>query len=229
MSKQYHQIQAIQHGIIVSCQAPPESPLNAPHMIAALARTAEMGGAIGFRVDRPENVAAVRAASALPIIGIYKIHSPGSDIYITPTYASAEAVVKAGANLVAIDATGRPRASGETFAEIVRSVHENLDIPIMADVGTTEQGLRALDDGADVIATTMATSDPYGKPEDGPAIHIVADLVKICDRPIIVEGQVWTVENVRMCFEAGAYAVVIGSAITAPQLITRRFVGAIPS
>ena len=162
-----------------------------------------MGGAIGFRVDRPENVAAVRAASALPIIGIYKIHTPGSDVYITPTYAAAEAVAKAGATLLAIDATGRRRAGDETFADIVRNVHEKLDIPVMADVVLTEQGLRALEDGADIVATTMATAEPYGKPENGPAIHIVADLVKVTNRPIIVEGQVWTVENVRMCFKLG--------------------------
>lgn len=229
MKTRYPQLEAIRHGVVASCQAGPESPLNAPHFIAALAKSSEMGGAIGFRVDRPENVAAVRAISALPILGINKIHTPGFDVYITPTYASAEAVVKAGANLLAIDATGRPRPGGETFREIVKKAHERLDVPVMADVGTTEQGLWALEDGADIIGTTMATSEPFGKPEDGPAIHIVKDLVKVTDRPIIVEGQIWTVENVRACFEAGAYAVVIGSAITVPQFITRRFVQAIPA
>ena len=228
MTHTYPQLEALRRGIIVSCQASPESPLNAPHFIAALAQAAELGGAAGFRIDRPENVAAVRAASRLPIIGINKIHSPGFDIYITPTYAAAEAVARAGADLLAVDATGRPRPGGETFAEIVRKVHAQLHMPVMADVGTIEQGLRALEDGADIVATTMATGQPYGKPEDGPGLHIVRALVRVTERPIVVEGQVWAVENVRDCFEAGAYAVVIGSAITAPELITRRFVKAIP-
>ena len=94
----------------------------------------------------------------------------------------------------------------------------------MADVGTIEQGLQALEDGADMVATTLSTSQPFGTPQDGPGLHIVRSLVKVTDRPVIVEGQVWTIEDVRACFDAGAYAVVIGSAITNPQYITRRFV-----
>jgi len=228
MNQKYPQLEALHNGLVVSCQAGPESPLNAPLFIAALAKSAEMGGAFGFRVDRPENIAAVRAISALPIIGINKIHTPGYDLYITPTYASAEAAARAGADLLAIDATGRPRPNDETFREIVKNVHERLNVPVMADVGTVEQGLQALEDDADIIATTMSTSHPFGKPEDGPGLHIVRALVKITDRPIIVEGQVWTVEELRACFEAGAYAVVIGSAITVPQFITQRFIRALP-
>ena len=228
MSNRYKQIEGIRHSIVVSCQAGPESPLNAPHFIAALAKSAEMGGAAGFRVDRPENVAAVRAITHLPIMGINKIVTAGYDVYITPTYASAEAVVDAGADMLAIDATYRARPGGETFLEIVQKVHEKLNVPVMADVGTVEQGLRALQDGADMIGTTMSTSAPYGKAEDGPGLHIVEALTKVTDKPIIVEGQVWTIEDVRASFDAGAYAIVIGSAITVPQFITQRFVQAIP-
>ena len=229
MCQKFLQLEALHNGLVVSCQAGPESPLNAPHFIAAMAKSAEMGGAIGFRVDRPENIAAVRAISELPIIGINKIYTPGYDLYITPTYASAEAAVQAGANLLAIDATGRLRPNGETFREIVSKVHDRLNVPVMADVGTIEQGLQALEDGADMVATTMSTSAPYGKPEDGPGLHIVEALVKVTDRPIIVEGQVWTVEAMQACFDAGGYAVVIGSAITVPQFITQRFVRALPA
>ncbi len=229
MENKYPQLAALRNGLVVSCQAGPESPLNAPHFIAALAKSAEMGGAFGFRVDRPENIAAVRAISKLPIIGINKIHTPGYEVYITPTFAAAEAAAQAGADLLAIDATGRPRPNGETFCEIVKKVHDRLNVPVMADVGTIEQGLQALEDGADIVATTMSTSEPYGKPEDGPGLHIVRALVKVTGQPIFVEGQVWTVEELRACFEAGAYAVVIGSAITVPQFITRRFLSALPA
>jgi N-acylglucosamine-6-phosphate 2-epimerase len=229
MDPQYPQLEAIRNGLVVSCQAGPESPLNDPQIIAALAKSSEMGGAAGFRVDRPENVTAVRNVSQLPIIGINKIHTPGYEIYITPTFDSAEAVVRAGANLLAIDATGRPRPGGETFRGIVEKVHMQLNVPVMADIGTIEQGLQALDDGADIVATTMSTSEPFGRPSDGPGLHIVRALVKVTHRPIIVEGQIWTIEEARACFEAGAYAIVIGSAITVPQFITHRFVNAIQS
>ena len=202
MTQTYPQLEALRHQIIVSVQAYPDTPLNAPHFIAALAQSAEMGGAAGFRVDRPENVAAVRAVSRLPMIGINKVHTPGFDIYITPTYASAEALVRAGADLLALDATGRPRPGGETFAEIARKTHRHFNIPVMADVGTIEQGLQALDDGADMVATTLSISQPFGEPQDGPGLHIVSALVKVTDCPVIVEGQVWTIEDVRACFDA---------------------------
>jgi N-acylglucosamine-6-phosphate 2-epimerase len=228
MTNVYPQLEQLRHRLVVSCQAAQDSPLNAPPLIAALARAAEMGGAAGFRIDRPENVAAVRAVSRLPIIGIYKIHTPGFQVFITPTCASADQVVQAGANLLAVEATGYPRPDGETFHQIVQYAHAVLNVPVMADVGSTEQGLQALEDGADLVATTFSASPPYGKPENGPGLHILRALAQVTDRPLVVEGQVWTVENVRVCFEAGAYAVVIGSAITSPELITRRFVKAIP-
>ncbi len=224
----YPQLELLRCGLVVSCQAGSESPLNSPQIIAALAKSSEMGGAVGFRVDRPENISAVRAVSNLPIIGINKIWTPGYDLFITPTYADAEAAAKAGADILAIEATGLPRPGGETFQEIVQKIHENLNIPVMADVGTFEQAVKALEDGADLVATTFATSEPYGKPEDGPAVHIVTQLVKMTDKPVIVEGQIWAVEDVRACFDAGAYAIVIGSAITVPQFITARFISAIP-
>jgi N-acylglucosamine-6-phosphate 2-epimerase len=228
MISNYPQLDALHRGIIVSCQEAPNSPLNSPDIIAAMAKAAEIGGAVGLRVDRPENIAAVRMISKLPIIGIYKIHLPDTEVYITPTLSAAEAVIAAGADLVALDATGRQRGGKATFAEITGRIHEKYAIPVMADIGTTAQGIRAWKDGADLIATTMATSNPYGKPEDGPAVHILKELVQAVDRPVIVEGQIWTVENVHACFSAGAFAVVIGSAITAPELITRRFIKAIP-
>jgi N-acylglucosamine-6-phosphate 2-epimerase len=227
MIHNFPQVERLKNGLVVSCQAGPESPLNSPNIIAALAKSAEMGGAVGFRVDRPENIIEVRKSSCLPIIGINKIHTPGYELFITPTFASAEGAVTAGADIVAIEATCLPRPGGETFKEIVDKVHEHLNVPVMADIGTLEQAIQALEDGADIIATTMATTEPYGRPQNGPAIHLVRSLVKITNRPIIVEGQVWTIEEFQECFDAGAYAVVIGSAITVPQFITERFVSAL--
>jgi N-acylglucosamine-6-phosphate 2-epimerase len=225
----YPQLEAIQGRIVVSCQAGPESPLNAPHFLAALAQSAEMGGAAGFRVDRPENVAAVRAVSPLPILGINKVHVPGYEVFITPTFESARAVVEAGADLVGLDGTGRARPDGETLGEIVERLHGECGVPVMADISTVEEGLAAAELGVDLIATTLAGYTPYSEKSSGPAFDVLEGLVAGTGVPVVVEGRIWTVEDVCTCFELGAYALVIGSAITVPQFITQRFVGAIPS
>lgn len=225
----YQQLEAIRGGIVVSCQAGSESPLNSPGILAALAQSAEMGGACGFRVDHPENVSAVRAVSNLPILGINKIHVPGYDVFITPTFESARAVVGAGADMVALDGTGRPRPNDEDLSEIIRRLHAECDVPVMADISTVEEGLDAAALGADMIATTLAGYTPYSPRRETPAFDVLEGLVTGTDVPVVVEGRVWTVEDVRTCFELGAYALVIGSAITVPQFITRRFVSAIPA
>jgi N-acylglucosamine-6-phosphate 2-epimerase len=222
-------IRAIRQSIVVSCQAGPESPLNAPHFIAALAQSAERGGAAGFRVDRPENVAAVRAVTTRPILGINKIPSSESEVYITPTFASARAIVEAGADIVALDGTTRARPQGELLEEIICRIHQELGVPVMADVSTVDEGVLAAALGADLVATTLAGYTPYSASTDGPALDVLCRLVQAIRTPVIVEGHIWTTEDVRSCFDSGAYAVVIGSAITVPEFITRRFVAAVPA
>jgi len=229
MARIFPQLEAIRSSVVVSCQAGKESPLCGPHFIAALAGSAEMGGAAGFRVDGPENVAAVRAVSKLPIIGINKLPSAHYDVFITPTFSSAQAVITRGADIVALDGTQRPRPDGEQLGDIIRRIHEQCGIPVMADISTLEEGLRAVDLGADLVATTLAGYTPYTIGMKSPAFDLLASLVAGSSVPVVVEGRIWTIEDVRTCFELGAYAVVIGSAITVPQLITRRFVAAIPA
>ena len=225
----YPQLEAIQGRIVVSCQAGAESPLNAPRILAALAQSAEMGGAAGFRVDRPENVAAVRAISDLPILGINKMKVAGYEVFITPTFESARAVVEAGANIVGIDGTGRPRPNGEDVGEIIQRLHVECDVPVMADIASIEEGIEAAALGVDLVATTLAGYTPYSPKRSTPAFDVLDGLVAATNVPIVVEGRIWTVEDVRTCFELGAYALVIGSAITVPQFITQRFVSAIPA
>lgn len=229
MARIFPQLEAIRSSVVVSCQAGKESPLCGPHFIAALAGSAALGGAAGFRVDGPENVAAVRAVSKLPIIGINKLPSTNYDVFITPTFSSAQAVITRGADIVALDGTQRPRPDGEQLGDIIRRIHEECEIPVMADISTLEEGLRAVDLGADLVATTLAGYTPYTAGMNGPAFELLAALVAGSRVPVVVEGRIWTVEDVRACFELGAYAVVIGSAITVPQFITRRFVAAIPA
>src|SRR2546421_8368983 len=129
-------LRAVRHGVIVSCQAAAGGPLDAPEHIAAMAVSAERGGAVGLRIDDPVNVLTVRGRTTLPVIGIYKQYRTDSDVYITPTFESARLVVEAGADIVALDGTPRRRPEDETFAEIVRRVHDECGVPVMADVST---------------------------------------------------------------------------------------------
>lgn len=217
-------VASLKGAVIASCQAGPESPLNQPSTIAALARSAELGGAQGFRVDGPANVAAVRAVSDLPIFGINKVDRDGYDVRITPTLEDALEVVTAGANIVALDGTERPRPHGETLAQIIAALHE-IGVPVMADISTRHEARAAAGAGADIVGTTLAGYTPYTSHLDkfGPAFPLLEE-IRDLPIPVVVEGRIWTTHHVANCFEGGAFAVIIGSAITVPELITRRFV-----
>lgn len=219
-------VMSLKGAVMASCQAGPGSPLNLPPTIAALARSAELGGAQGFRVDGPANVAAVRAVSDRPILGINKVDRDGYDVRITPTLEDALEVVRAGANIVALDGTERPRPNGESLAQIITALHE-IGVPVMADVSTRREALAAVEAGADIVATTLAgyTPDTLHLDRSGPAFPLLQE-IRDLPVPIIVEGRIWTTHHVKSCFEGGAFAVIIGSAITVPELITRRFVAA---
>jgi N-acylglucosamine-6-phosphate 2-epimerase len=219
-------VASLKGAVIASCQAGPESPLNQPSTIAALAQSAELGGARGFRVDGPLNVAAVRAVSELPIFGINKVDRDGYAVRITPTLKDALEVVAAGANIVALDGTERPRPLGETLAQIIAALHE-IGVPVMADISTGREANAAAEAGADMVATTLAgyTPDTLNLDRSEPAFPLLQE-IRDLPVPVIVEGRIWTTHHVASCFEGGAYAVIIGSAITVPELITRRFVAA---
>ncbi|MBC7591553.1 MAG: putative N-acetylmannosamine-6-phosphate 2-epimerase, partial [Salinibacterium sp.] len=197
-----------------------------PLTIAALARSSELGGAQAFRVDGPNNVAAVRALSTLPILGINKVDREGYDVRITSTTADAMEVVEAGADIVALDGTDRQRPHGETLAQIISALHA-IGVPVMADISTPAEARFAVDAGADIVATTLAGYTDYTSDVDkhGPAFDLL-DAIRDLPVPVIVEGRIWTTDHVASCFAGGAYAVIIGSAITVPELITRRFVAA---
>lgn len=223
-------IEQLRGGVIASCQAGPDSPLNSPEMIAALAASTERGGAVGFRVDRPENVAVVRARSRLPIIGVNKQQQHGFDVFITPTLATAREIAAAGADMIALDGTARPRPGHEVLADLIAAIHSELGLPVMADISTYDEGAAAAAAGADVLATTLAGYTPYSHKQPGPALELAAALTNgLPGTPVIVEGRIWTTEDIEDCFARGVHAVVVGSAITVPEFITRRLVAAIPA
>jgi len=218
---------AIRGGLIVSCQAKPGSPLRSPEIMAAMARAASIGGAKGIRANTPQDVAAIRAAVGLPLIGLWKQDIPGFDVYITPTLAAAKAIAAAGADIVALDATLRPHPEGLDAAGLIKAVKGALRVLVMADISTLEEGIAAAHAGADVLSTTLSGYTPYSPQIKGPDLELVAALSRAVSIPVIAEGRISTPAEARRALDAGAYAVVVGTAITAPDAITARFARAL--
>lgn len=214
-------------GLIVSCQALPDEPLHGAPFMARMARGAYEGGAVGIRANGVEDIKAIRREVPLPIIGLVKRRYEGSPVFITPTLREVAAVVEAGADLVAIDATDRPRPDGAQLADLFDRIHTRWSTPIVADVSSPVEATRAVEAGADIVATTLigytdgqADPEPFEPPLD--QIRAIIDAVR--PAPVIAEGRIWEPADARRCLEFGALAVVVGTAITRPQLITARFV-----
>jgi N-acylglucosamine-6-phosphate 2-epimerase len=206
--------------LVVSCQAAETSPLHATEHIVALARAAVLGGASGVRIEGVRNVQAVRGAIDLPIIGIVKASQPDSPVYITSRVQEVEALADAGADIIAFDATDRPRP--ETVPALCRAIHAR-GLAAMADISTLAEAESALAAGADVVGTTLAGYTDHSRQIDGPDYALMQDLAKRA-LPFVAEGKIWTPEEARRAFEIGAQFVVVGSAITRPDVITRRFI-----
>jgi N-acylglucosamine-6-phosphate 2-epimerase len=208
-------------GLIVSVQAPEGSPLRVPAVMAAIAQAAERGGARGLRANGADDIEAIRAVTRLPIIGLNKREVEGSPVYITPAAEDVRMVVAAGADLVAVDATERERPV--PLADLIAAAGS---VPVVADVDTVEAGAAARAAGASFVASTLAGyTDALST--DGPDVQLVRELVRVLDCPVIAEGRYASPEAVRAAFAAGARAVVVGTAITNPVELTKRFAAAV--
>lgn len=213
-------------GLIVSCQALPDEPLFGSEIMARMARAAQAGGAVGIRANSPVDIAAIRAETALPLIGLWKVEIPGSDIYITPTLESAVAVADAGADIIALDATKRAHPEGDTDA-FIRCVVETTGKPVLADISIEDEAYAAQDAGAAFISTTMSGYTPYSPQQADPDLDLVRRLAGKLRVPLIAEGRIATPDQARAALDLGAWAVIVGGAITRPLEITRRFVAAL--
>jgi N-acylglucosamine-6-phosphate 2-epimerase len=220
-------IRNLPKGLVVSCQAKPGSPLRNPQVMAAMAQAAEVGGAVGIRANGVEDIAAIRAVVKLPIIGIFKQVHAGFDVFITPTLESAREVLAAGADIIAMDATLRSRPDQLSTVEAIKLYKRELGVPVMADISTLEEGLAAADAGADIVATTLSGYTPYSRQQAAPDFLLIAELAARIQAPIIAEGRLVSPEDARRALELGASAVVIGTAITAVDWVTQRYVAAL--
>ena len=195
-------------------------------MIAALAQCAERGGAGAVRVDGPDDVAAVRRSVTIPIVGIYKIRGP-SPVYITPTFEAGRAVAQAGAEIVAVQATQDRASTPDRLEEVIARLHGECRVLVMADVSTLQEGVDAADAGADLVATTMSGYTAHSLKMEGPDLDLVSALARRISIPIVAEGRIRTPEEAAGAIRAGAWAVVVGRAITMPEAITEGFARAI--
>jgi N-acylglucosamine-6-phosphate 2-epimerase len=218
----------IKNGLIVSCQPRLNSALDHPNFVAALAAVAEEQGAVAVRVRGVRDIRAVRRAVRIPVIGIEKINDPDSEVYITPTLESVRRVYRAGAQIIAMDATESPRPRRQCLAEIVATAKANFDALYMADVATIQQGVEAARLAFDMVGTTLCGYTKETQHCKGPAFHLARRLVKELDIPVILEGRVHEPDHVRKAFDLGVYAVVVGTAITDFEWLSRRFFDACP-
>lgn len=213
----------LRHNLIVSCQARDDEPLNDPYILAQLAKSAVLGGAKAIRANKPENIRAIRKAVDVPIFGIYKKDYPDSPVYITPTVDDAREIVEAGCDVLTVQMTDQPRPNGESLADFFQALRREFDLPIMADVSTLQEALAAAELGADIIATTMAGYTPYSRQLAGPDFQLIREITAAVSVPVIAEGRISTPNDVRQAFATGAYAVVVGTMITRPHVITAHF------
>ena len=207
-------IAALRHGLIVSCQAPVDSPLHEPVVMAAIAQAAVNQGAVGVRIDTPAHISAVRQKVKAPIIGLWKQQLSGYEVYITPQFHHAEAIAQAGADIIAIDATLRDRPEGETVSTLITQIHKELGKPVMADVDTIEAAIAAEAAGADIVATTLYGYTARTNHLSPPGFELLTQLVQQLEVLAICEGGISSPQIARHALNLGAYAVVVGTAIT---------------
>ncbi len=221
-------ISAIHGKLIVSVQAYPGEPLRHPETMAQMARACELGGAAAIRCQGLADIAAIKGRVSIPVIGLWKEGHEG--VYITPTLRHALAVVNAGADVVALDATARPRPDGRTFAQTVQAIRERAETLIMADCMTMGDIRSAVACGCDLVSTTLSHNKPAIQTtiDEGPDVALLAQATaEFPNVPIICEGHVHTPADATAAMGAGAWAVVVGTGITHPTSLTSWFVAAI--
>ncbi len=211
--------------LIVSCQASEGEPFRDPGMMAHFSAAAVEGGAAGIRANGPGDIRAIRAAVPVPLIGIQKVMHSDGRVLITPTFEAARALVEAGANMIALDCTARGRQTGAL--ERLRRIRTALAVPVLADIATLEEAAAAAEAGADFVLSTMRGYTPETEHVSRFEPSFIAELVREIGVPAIAEGRILSPDQAVEALRAGAFAVVVGGAITRPVQITRRFASAL--
>jgi N-acylglucosamine-6-phosphate 2-epimerase len=219
----------IRGGLIVSCQALPDEPLHGADTMALMATAAMRGGAAGIRANSVADIRSIKSAVDLPVIGLIKRVYEDSPVYITPTMAEVIGLAGSGADIIAMDATNRVRPGGGTIAELFPEIRRRYpDRIFMADCATVEDGHNAEALGFDLVGTTMAGYTDETRQQELPDFPLMRALATRLQIPVIGEGGIWSPEQLSEAFRQGVFCAVVGTAITRPMDITRRFVSALP-
>ncbi|WP_066895116.1 N-acetylmannosamine-6-phosphate 2-epimerase [Clostridium nigeriense] len=228
--KKHEILEKIKGKLIISCQALPSEPLYVEEksIMYLMARAAKQAGSPCIRTNSVRDIIAIKEETSLPVIGIIKIDYEGYDSYITPTMKEIDELVSVDTDIIALDCTMRKRGDGSTINEFIKEIKVKYpDIVLMADISTYEEGVNAWKCGVDFVGTTLSGYTNYSPKTDGPDIELVKKLASTIDIPVIAEGKVHTPEQAIQMLNAGAYAVVVGGAITRPLEIATRFINAI--
>lgn len=220
-------LERIKGQLIVSCQALPSEPLYVEEksIMYLMARAAKQAGSPCIRTSSIRDVLAIKEETDLPVSGIVKIVYDGYDSYITPTMKEVDELYAADADIIALDCTMRKRGDGTTINEFIAQIKEKYpDAVLMADISTYEEGVNAWTCGVDFVGTTLSGYTDYSPKVDGPDVQLVKKLSETIDVPVIAEGKVHYPDEAVQMLEAGAYAVVVGGAITRPLEIATRFI-----
>lgn len=225
-------IKALQGKLIVSCQALPEEPLHSSFIMGRMALAAKQGGAGGIRANTKEDIAEIKEQVDLPIIGIVKRNYPDCGVYITPTMAEVDELMEIEPEIIAVDATGAARPQGVNLSAFFKAVKEKYpEQKLMADCSTIEEAVYADQLGFDFIGTTMVgyTAQSKGLKIEANDFEIIRTILEKVTHQVIAEGNINSPEKAKRVIELGCYAVVVGSSITRPQLITKSYADAVNS
>lgn len=225
MNKNKDVFEKIKGGLIVSCQALNDEPLYSPYIMSRMALAAELGGAVGIRANTPEDIKSIKEVVSLPVIGLYKQVFIDSEVYITPTLEAIDALVECNVDIIALDATNRNRPFGyslDEFFDVIQKKHS--DMLFMGDCSTVEDAIHAQELGFDLVGTTLCGYTIETRGYTLPNVDMMKQLVDILNIPVIAEGGIWTPEQLKDCLDCGVLAAVVGTAITRPMDITKRFV-----
>ncbi|NYE03427.1 N-acylglucosamine-6-phosphate 2-epimerase [Bacillus niacini] len=213
----------IHKDLIVSCQALEHEPLHGSEIMAKMAQAAKEGGAKVIRSNSAVDVAAIKLQTGLPVIGLVKRDYPDSEVFITATLKEVKELLAVEADVIALDATYRKRPNGEILKDLVDYIHENSNALVMADIATIRDAEYALECGVDMVSTTLSGYTDDSPKQHDPDFELVEQLSKRLPIPVIAEGRIQTPEQARKMLELGAWSIVVGGAISRPQLITKAF------